>query len=156
MPRQYLNPLGFIDKPTETGATFILTDPEDSRNLEPGTPVTIWRYSRELLALDRIRGEITRVGYTTAVFTVTGRETADRWPKNQAALRENTPVYLALKDSFEPDMRRMLSPEQAASMAKHLQRYAELTGRASKEQEPGGASGTEHLPLNRGLEPADT
>ena len=137
MPRRYLNPLGFIDKPTETGATFILTDPEDSRNLEPGTPVTIWRYSRKLLALDRIRGEITRVGYTTAVFTVTGRETADRWPENQAALRENTPVYLALKDSFEPDMSRMLSPEQAASMARHFQRYTELTDRTRNAPEPG-------------------
>ena len=65
---QYLNPLGFVDKPNETGATFILTNPKESKTLEPGTPVTIWRYSRGLLALDRIQGEITRVGYTTAVF----------------------------------------------------------------------------------------
>ena len=38
-------------------------------------------------------------------------------------------MYLALKDSFEPDMNRMLSPEQAVAMAKHARRYAELTGR---------------------------
>ena len=38
MPQQYLNPLGFVDKPAENGATFILTNPEDSRNLEPGHP----------------------------------------------------------------------------------------------------------------------
>ena len=28
MPKQYLNPLGFIDKLTETGATLILTNPK--------------------------------------------------------------------------------------------------------------------------------
>ena len=46
---QYLNPLCFVDKPNETGATFILTNPKESKTLEPGTPVTIWRYSRGLL-----------------------------------------------------------------------------------------------------------
>ena len=97
---QYLNPLGFVDKPNETGATFILTNPKESKTLEPGTPVTIWRYSRGLLALDRIQGEITRVGYTTAVFTITGRETDPRWPEDQEILREKTPVYLGLKDSL--------------------------------------------------------
>ena len=32
---QYLNPLGFVDKPNETGATFILTNPKESE--DPGT-----------------------------------------------------------------------------------------------------------------------
>ncbi len=41
----YIMPLGFIDQPNETGATFILTNPEDSLGLRPGTPVTVWRYA---------------------------------------------------------------------------------------------------------------
>ena len=32
----YIMPLGFIDQPNETGATFILTNPEDSLGLRPG------------------------------------------------------------------------------------------------------------------------
>ena len=60
------------------------------------------------------------MGHTTAVFTFTGRETADRWPEDQAELRKDTPVYLALKDSFEPDLSRMLSPKQAARHGKAL------------------------------------
>ena len=146
MPRQYLNPLGFIDKPTETGATFILTNAKESRDLKPGTPVTIWRYSRGLLALDRIRGEITRVGYTTAVFAITGREASPRWPENPGALMEKTPVYLALKDSFEPDMSRMLTLEQATEMARHAQQYAELTGQTPKTPNPEDEPGTEDQP----------
>ena len=122
MNRRYLNPLGFVDKLTDTGATFILTNPKGSKDLEPGTPITIWRYSRGLLSLDRIRGEITRVGYTTAVFTITDRESDPRWPEGQIALREETPVYLALKDSFEPDMSRLLTSEQAAEIARHARR----------------------------------
>ena len=39
MATQYLNPLGFIDKLTETGATLILTNPKDSEGLAPGTPL---------------------------------------------------------------------------------------------------------------------
>ena len=31
----YIMPLGFIDQPNETGATFILTNPEDSLGLVP-------------------------------------------------------------------------------------------------------------------------
>ena len=37
----YIMPLGFIDQPNETGATFILTNPEDSLGLRPGIPVTV-------------------------------------------------------------------------------------------------------------------
>ena len=146
MPRQYLNPLGFIDRPTETGATFILTNAKESKDLEPGTPVTIWRYSRGLLALDRIRGEITRVGYTTAVFAITGREASHRWPKSLEPLMEKTPVYLALKDSFEPDMSRMLAPEQTAQMERHARNYAEFTGRTPKPPKPENLFATEDQP----------
>ena len=146
MTTQYLNPLGFIDKLTETGATIILTNPKDSEGLVPSTPVTIWRYSRGLLALDRIRGEITRVGYTTAAFAITARETDHRWPEEQATLSERTPVYLALKASFEPDMSRMLTPEQVVEIARHTRRYAEITGRPPKAQEPADASGAETQP----------
>ena len=119
---QYLNPLGFVDKPDETGATFILTNPKDSKTLEPGTPVTIWRYSRGLLALDKIQGEITRVGYTTAVFTITGRETDPRWPEDQEILREKTPVYPGterlIRARYEPDAH----PGQTAAIAEHARR----------------------------------
>ena len=143
---QYLNPLGFVDKLTETGATIILTNPKDSEDLAPGSPVAIWRYSRGLLALDRIRGEITRVGYTTAAFAITGRETDPRWPEAQATLPEKTPVYLALKDSFEPDMSRMLTPEQVAEIVRHTRRYAELAGRPPKAPEPTDPPETETQP----------
>lgn len=40
MATPYIMPLGFIDRPTETGATFILTNPEDSVSLKHNTPIT--------------------------------------------------------------------------------------------------------------------
>ena len=43
MAIRYMMPLGFIDQPTEDGATFIPTNPEDSLGLRPSTPVTVWR-----------------------------------------------------------------------------------------------------------------
>ena len=68
MPTPYIMPLGFIDRPTETGATFILTNPEDSLSLKTDTPITVWRYSPEHLAIGRLRGHVNAVGYTTAAF----------------------------------------------------------------------------------------
>ena len=69
MARPYINPLGFIDRPTEDGAVILLTNPEDSLSLRLPTPITVWRYSPELLAIGKLRDSISTVGYTTATFT---------------------------------------------------------------------------------------
>ena len=42
MATSYIMPLGFVDRPTQTGATFVFTNPEDSLNLKLGTPITVW------------------------------------------------------------------------------------------------------------------
>ena len=68
MATPYIMPLGFIDRSTETGATFILTNPEDSFSLNAGTHITVWRYSPEQLAIAKLRGYVSAVGYTTATF----------------------------------------------------------------------------------------
>ena len=86
------------------------------------------------------------MGYTTAAFDITGREASPRWPESLDPFIERTPVYLALKDSFEPDMSRMLTPEQAAEIADHARRYAELAGRASKAPEPADDSEPRNQP----------
>ena len=68
MTTPYIIPLGFIDRTTEEGTTFLLTNPEDSLGLKLGTPVTVWRYSPEQLALTKIRGLVSAVRYVTAIF----------------------------------------------------------------------------------------
>ena len=56
-------PLGFIDRPTETGAIIMLTRPSDSHTLRPETLVTLRsRSAGEPLATARVRGVITSVG----------------------------------------------------------------------------------------------
>ena len=122
----YIMPLGFIDQPNETGATFILTNPEDSLSLRLGTPVAVWRYSPEHLALGKLRGRITEVGYTTATFVTVETRNDSRWAEDLPTIRPAAPVFLALGDSFEPDPDRKLTQEQAESMRQIAQRYAEL------------------------------
>ena len=80
MAQPYINPLGFIDRPTQGGAVILLTNPEDSPCLRPGTPITVWRYSPEHLALGKLRARITQVGDTTATFATDETETDPRWP----------------------------------------------------------------------------
>ena len=41
MATPYIMPLGFIDRPTETGAIITLTRPSDSHTLRPETLVTL-------------------------------------------------------------------------------------------------------------------
>ena len=126
MATPYIMPLGFIDRPTENGAVITLTNPEDSLSLQLGTPITVWRYSPELLAVGRLRGSINAVGYTTATFDTVERRNDSRWPEDLPIIRPASPVFLALPDSFEPDPDRKLTQEQAEAMRRIARRYAEL------------------------------
>ena len=126
MATPYIMPLGFIDRLTEDGATFTLSNPEDSLSLLPNTPVTIWRYSPEQLVLAKIRGLLSALGYVTARFRTVESVTDVRWPEREEILRERTPVYLALKDTFEPDHGRMLNQEQANRMQSIAPKYRKL------------------------------
>ena len=126
MATPYIMPLGFIHRPTENGAVITLTNPEDSLSLQLGTPITVWRYSPELLAVGRLRGSINAVGYTTATFDTVERRIDSRWPEDLPIIRPASPVFLALPDSFDPDPDRKLTQGQAEAMRRIAQRYAEL------------------------------
>ena len=131
MARPYIMPLGFIDRTTDNGAVFVLNNPGDSAELKPGTPVAVWRYSSGRLALAKIRGLISNIGYVTARFRTVESIMDDRWPEEEEVLRKSTPVYLALEDSFEPDPGRMLTQEQTDRMERVTQSYRILrSGRA--------------------------
>ena len=134
MPTRYIVPLGFIDEITKDGSTFTLTNPEESQTLRIDAPVTVWRYSPEQLAMAKIRGVISAVGYVTATFTTVESRIDPRWPKNEDLMREKTPVYLAVENSFEPDPSRMLTREQAETMRKIAREYKKLTGGGSPDE----------------------
>ena len=127
MAISHILPLGFIHRTTRDGAVIMLTNPQDSLTLRTGTPVTLWQYSRGLLALARIRGRISAVGYVTATFTTVETQMDPRWPEGREIMLPRTPVYLALPDSFEPDLGRMLTQERAHAMERLARRHAELT-----------------------------
>ena len=91
MAKRYIAPLGFIRQTTNDGAIFTLSEARDSENLRNNTSVTVWRYSPEQLALAKIRGLITAVGYVTATFRTVESTTDPRWPEEEEILRERTP-----------------------------------------------------------------
>ena len=126
MAKLYIAPFGFIERLTEDGATFTLTNPKDSLDLRYNTPVTVWRYSPEQLALAKIRGLISAVGYVTATFRTVESLIDLRWPEDDEVLRERTPVYLALEGTFEPDPGRMLTQKQADTMQSISPEYRKL------------------------------
>ena len=136
MTTPYIMPLGFIDRPTEDGAIIMLTNPEESTALRLATPVTLWRYNQAQLAVARIRGEISDVGYVTAAFITVENKIDTRWPANQVIMLPATPVYLALPGSFEPDTSRTLTQEQAEAMQTLAAAYAAIA--KPKNPNPGG------------------
>ena len=116
MATPYIMPLGFIDRTTDDGAVMLLTNPEDSLGLRLGTPITVWPYSQEHLALAKLRGNITAVGHTTATFTTSESQTDPRWPEHQPILAPAAPVLMALKESFDPDPARKVTSEKAEAV----------------------------------------
>ena len=129
----HIMPLGFIQRRTDDGAIIMLNNPQESQTLELGTPVTLWRYSPGRLAVAKIRGAISAVGYMTATFTTAGAQIDPRWSADQEIIRPGAPVYLAAPDSFEPDLSRMITPEQA----EEIQGLAERHRRISRSRSPG-------------------
>ena len=74
MARPYVVSIGYIERPTDEGATFILNNAEDSKSLRINTPATVWRYSPGQQALAKVRGLISAVGYVTATCGSSGGE----------------------------------------------------------------------------------
>ena len=139
MAKPYINPIGFIDRTTDNKTIFLLNNPEDSRGLKLDTPVTVWRYSPDQLALAKIRGVISAVGYVTATFRIVESAIDPRWPEEEI-LREKTPVYLALEGTFEPDPGRMLTREHANAIQSISPKYRKLrSGDPRNEAESHGA-----------------
>ena len=128
MARAYIAPFGFIKQATEDGAIFTLSNVQDSANLSQGAPVTVWRYSPEHLALAKIRGLITAVGYVTATFRTVQSTIDPRWPEEEQILRDRTPVYLALEGTFEPHPGRMLTQEKVNRLRSFGLQYRNLKG----------------------------
>ena len=123
----HIMPLGFIHRRTEAGAIIMLADPLDSRDLRLETPVTLWRYSPGRLAAAKVRGTVSRVGYVTATFEIVESWIDPRWPVDQEIIRPRVPVYLAEPDSFEPDLSRMTTPDQAEELQRLARRHREIT-----------------------------
>ena len=132
MATPYIMPLGFIDRSTDKGTIFLLANPEDSLGLKLDTPVTVWRYSQEHLALAKLRGIITAVGYTTATFATLESQTDPRWPEDEPIIVSAAPVFMALEGSYDPDTARKITPEKAEAFQRYAKRYAELTALPSQ------------------------
>jgi hypothetical protein len=141
MVTPYIMPLGFIDRTTRDGAIIMLTNPEESITLNLATPVTLWRYNQTRLAVAKVRGEISDVGYATATFITIEARIDTRWPANQELMRPATPVYLALPGSFEPDTSRTLTQEQTEALQRLAAAYAELTRPKAPNQGREGKQG---------------
>ena len=62
----HIMPLGFNHRRADDGAIIMLNNPQGSQTLELGTPVTLWRYSPGRLAVAKVRGDVSAVGYVTA------------------------------------------------------------------------------------------
>ena len=136
MATPYIMPLGFIDRTTDDGTIFLLTNPEDSLGLKLGTPVTVWRYSQEHLALAKLRGTITAVGFTRATFTSAHSLKDSRWPQDEDILKPKIPVYLAIPGSYEPNGSRMLSQEETDEIHRNIARRRNADGGASAAAHP--------------------
>lgn len=106
MPQTIVMPIGIIEEQTPTGATFRLTPQGQNAGLSTDAHVTVWRYHPEQLAMAKYVGRITQIGDDTATFNVLRVEIDERWPTEINPLGPGAPVYLSIRNSFEPDTSR--------------------------------------------------
>ena len=104
MNQTIVMPIGIIEEPAPTGATFRLTPQGEKAELGTDTQVTVWQYHPAQLAMAKYAGRITRVGDKTATFSILRAEVDERWPAEINPLGPGAPVYLAQKGSFEPEI----------------------------------------------------
>ena len=153
MTKPYINPLGFIHRHTSNGVRFLLTNPDDSRTLQIGTPVTVSQPSSDGGAVAKTRGKIVAVGYATATFIINEMDIAENWPENEATLREKTPVYLAKENSFEPDPSRTLTAEQMERLRHLSRKYRDILRNARRSNEIPPDANHNRQPLASSSEP---
>ena len=108
MLQRIIMPVGIIEETNAAGATFRLTPQGEEAGLELDAHVTVWRYHPKQLAMARFTGRVTRVDEKEANFTILRAEVDERWPPELSPLEPGTPVYLAQRGSFEPDLNRTL------------------------------------------------
>ena len=82
---------------------------------------------------------MTAVGYVTATFEIEETQIDSRWSTDQEIIRPGVPVYLAEPGSFEPDLSRIMTQEQAQEIQKLP---GLLPGRHLFELFPPGAGST--------------
>ena len=114
-------PIGIIQQPTENGATFILTRPEDRSTLKTNSPVVVWNAQidkQDIISGVMVRGQITEIGPTSATFTTSESWADPNWPKDTDILVPGNFVHLALPDSFEIDRSQIATREEERFLQK--------------------------------------
>ena len=122
-------PIGIIDEATQDGGVFTFTRPQDHETLKPGDPVTVWNFHQDYEAMARVRGEITEVSRTTASYLITEYQVDPTWPTMIEPAGAGNPIYLAQRDSFNPDPSRKPSSQDEYDMLKEFaKQHQEATG----------------------------
>lgn len=98
-----ITPAGFIKERAPDGATFTLTQTGESNSLKTGDHVTVWTRIPDKNATARVLGVITGVEAATGIFTIMRTETEGPWPADADPLEPGSPVYRALRGTYEPD-----------------------------------------------------
>ena len=122
-------PIGIIDESTQDGGIFSLTRPDDHKTLQAGDPVTVWNMHQQFETMARLKGEITEVSRTTASYIITERQVDPSWPDYVDPFGAGNPIYLAVRDSFNPDpFRKPSSPDEYQMLKEFAKQHQEATG----------------------------
>ena len=132
-------PIGIIQQPTEDGATFILTRPEDRSTLKTNSPVVVWNAQidkQDVISGVMVRGQITEIGPTSATFTTSESWADPNWPKDTDVLVPGSFVHLALPGSFEIDRSQIATPDEEKFLDKLEMDRQLKEARERKESRP--------------------
>ena len=96
-------PVGFIKERTSDGAVFTLAQSRETVSLKTGDHITVWARNLEKKATARVLGVVANVGDSTGTFTIIRMETEGPWPSGSDSLEPGSPIYRAIKGTYQPD-----------------------------------------------------
>ena len=98
-----VKPIGFTAERLQNGATLTLAHPADSGVVREGDHLTVWTRNVDHNATAKVLGQVTEVQNGRASFAILRTEVDPDWPADRDILEPGSPVYRALRGTFDPD-----------------------------------------------------
>lgn len=128
MPTTPTYPIGIVEQHDGDAIRFNML-PQNGRSMpKEGDNVIIWNQSEMGGPMAKVRGVIHQINDEFGMFEIQEQYIDISWPVGLDAFGAGNPVYLAHRDSFNPDMSRVSTIEEYEMLLRLAREHEERSG----------------------------